>query len=65
VRGIIAADATTVTLANPLSGAPAVGATFTLFQACDKKLATCTSTYSNTANFRGHPYIPPPDTTAP
>jgi uncharacterized phage protein (TIGR02218 family) len=65
VRGIIAADATTVTLANPLSGAPAVGATFTLFQACDKRLSTCTSVYFNKVNYRGFPYVPPPDNTSP
>jgi uncharacterized phage protein (TIGR02218 family) len=47
-------------LAYPLTVAPAVGDTFTLFQDCDKTFGTCDATYSNKVNFRGFPFIPPP-----
>ena len=65
-RSIIDWDGfSTVTLVQPLSNVPAVGDTCTVFQGCDKTLATCTSTYSNALNFRGFPFIPPPNTAAP
>src|ERR1017187_2190708 len=65
VRSIIAATPTTVTIANPLTIAPAVGTTCTVLHNCDKTLNMCTNEYANTVNFRGFPYVPPPDTTAP
>src|ERR1700690_1008492 len=65
VRGIIDASISGVTLAYSLTAAPAIGDTFTVFQACNKTISQCNLTYANLANFRGFPYIPPPDTVAP
>lgn len=52
----------TLVLAAPLPVAPAAGNTFTAYPGCDKQLTTCVSKFSNRVNFRGHPYIPKPET---
>lgn len=52
----------TLVLAAPLPVAPAAGDTFTAYPGCDKQLTTCVSKFSNRVNFRGHPYIPKPET---
>lgn len=49
-----------LTLAYPLPAAPAAGDTFTVSQGCDHTKATCQAKFSNLANFRGFPYVPPP-----
>jgi len=36
----------------------AIGDTYEAYPGCDKQLATCRDTYSNTVNFRGEPYVP-------
>jgi len=41
---------------------PGIGDTFTAKPGCDKLYATCGSKFSNTANFRGYPTIPVPET---
>ena len=55
------ADAGTgVTLMYPLPSPPAVGDAFTVYQGCDHTPATCAAQFNNLANFRGFPYVPPP-----
>jgi uncharacterized phage protein (TIGR02218 family) len=52
----------TLSFANPLPAAPAIGDTFTAYPGCDKSQATCTAKFANLANFRGFPYVPMPET---
>jgi uncharacterized phage protein (TIGR02218 family) len=65
-RTIAKADSTGLTLAYPLYEVPAPGDAFTAFQGCDKtfngsgSVQSCTS-YSNTQNYRGFPFVPPPN----
>ena len=47
-------------LMYPLPFAPAVGDAFTVAFGCDHTQATCQGTFNNLANFRGFPYVPPP-----
>jgi uncharacterized phage protein (TIGR02218 family) len=47
-------------LMYPLPFAPAVGDSFNVAFGCDHTQGTCTSKFSNLANFRGFPYVPPP-----
>ena len=47
----------------PFPAAPALGDLFTIKPGCDKKSATCTTKFSNLANFRGYPTIPVPEVT--
>lgn len=49
-----------LTLVNNLPNMPATGDTFTAVKGCDHTLSTCTAVYSNQANFRGFPFVPPP-----
>ena len=58
VNSVIAV--TSLTLGAPLQSAPATGDTFTIYQGCDHTPGTCASKFSNLANFRGFPYVPPP-----
>lgn len=65
-RGIAQASAAGLTLSYPLYIAPAPGDAFTAFQGCDKSFnsgsgQSCTDR-SNTLNYRGFPFIPPPNT---
>jgi len=48
------------TLICPLPVAPAVGDAFTMFFGCDHTYATCGARFSNSARFRGFPFVPPP-----
>jgi uncharacterized phage protein (TIGR02218 family) len=51
----------TFTLALPLpliDGAPTIGSSFTAYQGCDRKYATCRDTHNNLSKFRGFPFIP-------
>lgn len=50
------------TFAFPMASAPAAGDTFSAYPGCDKTQATCTTKFSNLANFRGFPYVPIPET---
>ena len=49
-----------ITLFSPLPSVPVVSAVFSAYAGCDKTQATCTSKFSNVAQFRGAPYIPIP-----
>ena len=47
-------------LGYPLPEMPAVGDLFRVTWGCDHTKDTCNSKFGNTANFKGFPYIPPP-----
>lgn len=47
-----------IELWQQMSEAIAPGDAFTLAAGCDKQFSTCKSKFANTANFRGHPYMP-------
>jgi uncharacterized phage protein (TIGR02218 family) len=49
-----------VSLLYPLESPPAAGDTFTVYYGCDHTPGTCQSRFSNLANFRGFPFVPPP-----
>jgi uncharacterized phage protein (TIGR02218 family) len=57
--GSVAAG-TSLTLLYPLESAPASGDTFTVYFGCNHTPGTCQSKFNNLANFRGFPYVPPP-----
>lgn len=50
------------TFNSPLPFGPSAGDTFIAYPGCDKMQATCTSKFSNLANFEGFPYVPTPET---
>ncbi len=47
-------------LMYPLPFAPATGDAFTVYAGCDHTQGTCQNRFNNLANFRGFPYVPPP-----
>jgi uncharacterized phage protein (TIGR02218 family) len=47
-------------LMYPLPFAPAVGDGFNVAFGCDHTQSTCVAKFNNLANFRGFPYVPPP-----
>ena len=49
-----------VLLAYPLPHVPATGDAFTASWGCDHTQSTCFSKFANLANFRGFPFVPPP-----
>jgi uncharacterized phage protein (TIGR02218 family) len=49
-----------LTLVYPLPFAPAAGDAFTVYYGCDHTRQTCRSTFNNLANFKGFPFVPPP-----
>jgi uncharacterized phage protein (TIGR02218 family) len=49
-----------LTLGYPLQSPPASGDTFTVYYGCDHTPGTCSSKFNNLANFRGFPFVPPP-----
>jgi len=49
-------------LVYPLPSIPATGDAFTVYFGCDHTQATCASRFNNLANFRGFPFVPPPQT---
>ena len=51
---------TSMTLLYPLESVPAPGDGFTVYYGCDHTPGTCQSKFNNLANFRGFPYVPPP-----
>ena len=53
-----------INLATPFFYAPSVGDRFTLTPGCDKSFLCCAK-YTNTANIRCHPFVPPPATGQP
>lgn len=44
----------------PLPEPPAAGDTLTVYYGCDHTAPTCQNRFNNLANFRGFPYVPPP-----
>ncbi|HXY56981.1 MAG TPA: DUF2163 domain-containing protein [Methylocystis sp.] len=44
----------------PLPETPATGDTLTVYYGCDHTAPTCQNRFDNIANFRGFPYVPPP-----
>ncbi len=55
-------DGAELVLAYPLDAAPAAGDAFQASFGCDHTLATCQTKFANAANFRGFPFVPPPET---
>ena len=51
-----------VTLLYPLQFAPANGDSFVIYPGCDHTQNTCKTKFLNERNFRGFPYVPPPET---
>ncbi len=49
-----------LSLMYPLPSPPATGDAFTVYAGCDHTRATCQSRFSSLANFRGFPFVPPP-----
>ncbi len=47
-------------LMYPLPFAPTAGDAFTVYAGCDHTQGTCQGRFNNVANFRGFPYVPPP-----
>jgi uncharacterized phage protein (TIGR02218 family) len=56
-----AVNGQSLSLIYPLDNAPAAGDTFTVYFGCDHTPATCQNKFNNFANFRGFPYVPPPN----
>ena len=50
-----------LTLSRPLDYALAPGDSFVVYKGCDKTMATCLNRFNNLANFRGFPFVPPPE----
>ena len=48
-------------LQRPLDYLPAAGDGFVVYKGCDKTTATCAGRFNNLANFRGYPFVPPPE----
>ena len=55
-----AVNGSSLNLINPLQSVPAPGDGFTVYFGCDHTLTTCQSKFNNLVNFRGFPYVPPP-----
>jgi len=54
-----AVASTSLTLVYPLLNAPSTGDAFTAYFGCDHTIGTCQGRFSNLANFRGFPFVPP------
>lgn len=61
IRTIKSYDVGAIGLSYPLPHVPAIGDTFTAYPGCDKRLGTCSATFSNSSHFRGFPFIPTPE----
>ena len=61
-QSILSYVAGTIYTIPPLRVVPAIGDTFTVYPGCDKQQSTCTTKFSNLANFKGFPFIPVPET---
>lgn len=51
-----------VLLISPVVAVPSVGDQFSISAGCDKTRARCINVFDNLPRFRGHPYIPVPET---
>jgi len=56
----LAAPGVSLTLAYPLPFTPTAGDAFTVYYGCDRTQGTCQTRFNNLANFRGFPFVPPP-----
>lgn len=56
--GVIAADATGLTLDRQLIEGLKIGSRAHLREGCDHTLTTCASRFANAVNFRGEPFLP-------
>jgi uncharacterized phage protein (TIGR02218 family) len=54
------AGGVSLVLGYPLQSAPAAGDTFIVYFGCDHTPGTCQAKFNNLSNFRGFPYVPPP-----
>lgn len=61
-RTVRAFAAGAIVTIQPWPQAVAIGDTFTVYPGCDKQQGTCSGKYANLPKFRGHPYIPAPET---
>lgn len=61
-RPVQASTGSTLTLTYPAQFSPAANDTFLVYPGCDHTLATCKAKFINERNFRGFPYVPPPET---
>lgn len=55
---IVAHGQNQLTLTKPPAFPVEIPARVELFEGCDKTISTCSSRFSNAANFRGEPYLP-------
>ena len=55
-----AAAGASLSLMYPLPSPPTTGDAFTVAFGCDHTRGTCQAKFSNLANFRGFPFVPPP-----
>ncbi len=51
---------TSMNLLYPLESVPSSGDGFTVYYGCDHTPGTCKTKFNNLGNFRGFPYVPPP-----
>ena len=58
VKSVVAG--TSLSLMYPLPSPPATGDAFTVAFGCDHTRGTCQARFANLANFRGFPFVPPP-----
>lgn len=56
--GVVANDATSITLPVAPPGGVAVGDLVEITEGCDKQIETCATRFANGQNFRGEPYLP-------
>lgn len=63
VKSWVAGSPGSIALLAPLPNAPAAGDAFTIYPGCDKTLGgNGCAKFSNTARFKGYPYVPDPET---
>ena len=60
-RTVRQSTAAGLTLQRPLDYLPAAGDSFVVYKGCDKTTATCAGRFNNLVNFRGFPFVPPPE----
>jgi uncharacterized phage protein (TIGR02218 family) len=51
----------TATIALSLPNMPSIGDTFSISAGCDKLKSTCQNKFNNLPQFRGFPFVPPPE----
>jgi uncharacterized phage protein (TIGR02218 family) len=58
VKSVVAGAS--LSLMYPIPSTPSTGDAFTVSFGCDHTRGTCQGKFSNLANFRGFPFVPPP-----